>query len=68
MIAETTTYDIIDIYTSETVGTIDMTDEQREQYTADCGDTGAITAERLAEYGDIDELTCDADATVYVQQ
>ena len=64
----TTTYSIIDINTATTVGTIEMTDDQHADYTADCGDTGAITAASLSTYGDVTELTCDADATVYVSE
>lgn len=64
----TTSYEIIDIYTGETVGSIDMTDEQHADYTADCGPTGAVTADRLSGYGDVTELECDAGATVYVRE
>jgi len=65
---ETTTYFIRDINTSATVGTIEMTDEQHAEYTAEAGHTGAIEAAALSGYGEVTELTCDADVTVYIAE
>ena len=65
---DTTTYFVRDINTAETVGIIEMTDLQHADYTAAAGHTGAIGAAALSDYGDVTELTCDSDATVYVAE
>ena len=65
---ETTTYFVRDINTGVTVGTIEMTDEQHADYAAEAGHTGAIEAAALSGYGDVTELTCDTDATVYIAE
>jgi hypothetical protein len=63
------TRNIIDINTSELVGTIEMTDAQFIEYAEDCGDTGATTPLQLLAYGENLQLVSAEHmaATVYVE-
>jgi hypothetical protein len=68
MTMATTTRNIIDIYTAETVGTIEMDDFAWADYCEDCGDVGAICAAQVCRYGSVDwSADVFGDRTVFVE-